>query len=211
MQETTSREKILKKIRRALVSRGNSFYLNADFESPVFKEENEAPEIVFASRFTELHGNFIFCVDEQEAFQQLKDLFATKEWGKAVCKEEEVFYFLNAAGIPTVADIEDEGFNVAVTLCECVVARSGSFFLSSKQQIGRKFAVNNDVHIVIAFSSQIVNTVEDGFQFIKTKYENKFPSMVTLVSGPSKTADIEQTLVYGAHGPAELYFFLVEG
>lgn len=36
------------------------------------------------------------------------------------------------------------------------------------------------------------------------------PSMVTLITGPSRTADIEKTLVMGAHGPKELYVFLLE-
>ncbi len=210
MQESTSREKILKKIRRALVSRGNSFYLNADFESAVFKEEDDEPEIAFAKRFTELQGNFVFCLDEDEAIQQLKELFRSRGWHSAVCREEEIIYFLNAAGIKPLAEVTDD-FTVAVSLCECVVARTGSFFVSSKQNTGRKFAVNNDVHIVIAFTSQVVNDIAAGFEYVKKKYEGKLPSMLTLVSGPSKTADIEQTLVYGAHGPAELFCFLAEG
>lgn len=211
MQETTSREKVLKKIRKALVSRGNSFYLNTDFDSPVFKQEEDVPEIIFARRFTELQGNFVFCLNEEDAIAQLGALFAERGWDKAVCREEEIFYLLNAAEISTVKEIDPSGSNVAVSLCECVVVRTGSFFVSSKQQTGRRFAVNNDVHIVIAFTSQIVNDISEAFKFVKAKYEGKLPSMLTLVSGPSKTADIEQQLVYGAHGPKELFCFLIEG
>ncbi|MFN5459541.1 MAG: hypothetical protein ACK5AY_06505, partial [Bacteroidota bacterium] len=61
MEESTSREKILKKVRKALVEKGNSEYLNADFTSPLFTEESEIPEIIFAKNFIEQKGNFIFC------------------------------------------------------------------------------------------------------------------------------------------------------
>jgi L-lactate dehydrogenase complex protein LldG len=211
MEESTSREKILKKIRKALVNRGNSFYLNADFDSPLFKEETDPPEILFAKKFTELKGNFVFCVDEREAMLQLRDLFLERGWKQAVCKEEEIFYFLEGAGVSSVSATEENSFNVAVSLCECISARTGSFFVSAKQSTGRRFAVDNDVHIVIAYTSQVVDDISDGFEYIKNKYEGKYPSMISLISGPSKTADIQQQLVYGAHGPGEIFCFLIEG
>jgi L-lactate dehydrogenase complex protein LldG len=208
-KETTSKEQILKKIRKALIERGNADYLTADFESDIFlKETEETPEIIFANKITEQQCNFIFCVDEDDLTTQLKNLFQSKNWASAFAKEEEIIYFLEKAKIQT--DLQNNNL-VSVSLCECVVANTGAFFVSTKQLTGRNFFVNTDVHIVIAFTSQLINTVADGFNFLKTKYENKLPSMLTLISGPSKTADIEQTLVYGAHGPKELFFFLVEG
>jgi L-lactate dehydrogenase complex protein LldG len=66
------------------------------------------------------------------------------------------------------------------------------------------------VHIVIAFTSQIVKDIDEGLILIKKKYKSGFPSMISLITGPSRTADIEKTLVYGAHGPKELILFLVD-
>ncbi|MBC7862006.1 MAG: LUD domain-containing protein, partial [Bacteroidia bacterium] len=181
----------------------------------IFLKSEEAPEIIFAEKFSELHGNFIFCLNEDELTENLKDLFAEKNWQQALSKEEEIFYFLTKAGIKVIDKFPEstiaENALIGVSLCECVVANTGSFIVSSKQLTGRKFFVDTDVHIVIAFTAQVINSVQDGFNFVKTKYDNKLPSMLTLISGPSKTADIEQSLVYGAHGPKELYFFLVEG
>jgi L-lactate dehydrogenase complex protein LldG len=211
MEESTSREKVLKKIRKALIQRGDDAYLGADFDKEIFTVSGEEPEIVFAQKLAEHNGNFIFCLTEEELFHNLAELFHSRGWKEALCKEEEIYYFLHKSGIKISDQVAGDTSAVAVSLCECVVARSGSFFVSSAQNAGRRFYVDNDVHIVIAFSSQVVNTIEDGFNFIKVKYEGKIPSMLTLVSGPSKTADIEQTLVYGAHGPKELFFFLVEG
>jgi L-lactate dehydrogenase complex protein LldG len=45
---------------------------------------------------------------------------------------------------------------------------------------------------------------------MRKKYLASLPSMMTLITGPSRTADIEKTLVMGAHGPRELYVFLLE-
>ncbi|MBC7862240.1 MAG: LUD domain-containing protein, partial [Bacteroidia bacterium] len=198
-EEANTREKILKKIRKALISRGDTSYLKTDVESEIFSKKEDAPEITFAEKFSELHGNFIFCLDENELAENLNNLFTEKKWTEAFSKEEEIFYFLTKASIKVIEKFPEttiaEKPLVAVSLCECVVADTGSFFVSSKQLTGRKFFVDNDVHIVIAFTSQVINSVQDGFNFIKTKYDNKLPSMLTLISGPSKTADIEQSLV----------------
>jgi len=56
----------------------------------------------------------------------------------------------------------------------------------------------------------LVNDIKDALENIKEKYPVGFPSLVTLISGASRTADIEKTLVMGAHGPKELYLLLVE-
>ncbi|HET6989880.1 MAG TPA: LUD domain-containing protein, partial [Bacteroidia bacterium] len=45
---------------------------------------------------------------------------------------------------------------------------------------------------------------------VKAKYENQMPSMVSVITGPSRTADIEKTLIQGAHGPKEIYVFMID-
>jgi len=65
------------------------------------------------------------------------------------------------------------------------------------------------VHIVIAYSDQLVMHVEEGLNGIKNRYE-KLPSFITTITGPSRTADIEKTLIVGVHGPRELYVFLLD-
>jgi L-lactate dehydrogenase complex protein LldG len=56
----------------------------------------------------------------------------------------------------------------------------------------------------------MVMDIKDGFKLLKNKYGNRLPSMITNVTGPSRTADIEKTLVLGAHGPKELFVFLLD-
>ena len=79
--------------------------------------------------------------------------------------------------------------------------------LSSKQGSGRSLSIFPPIHIVIAFASQLVEDIQDGLELVKKKYAT-LPSMICLTTGPSRTADIEKTLVLGAHGPKELVVFL---
>jgi L-lactate dehydrogenase complex protein LldG len=82
--------------------------------------------------------------------------------------------------------------------------------MSAAQQSGRIASVYAPIHICIATTSQLVYDVKDALQLLKDKYSNKLPSLITFATGPSRTADIEKTLVVGVHGPKEVYVFLVE-
>jgi len=102
----------------------------------------------------------------------------------------------------------EEGM-ISITLCEALVARTGSIMVSSKQQSGRRYVSIPTIHLVVAYTSQLVNELKDALQLIRSKYQD-LPSQIVAISGPSRTADIEKTLVTGAHGPKEIYVFLVD-
>ena len=100
--------------------------------------------------------------------------------------------------------------NPSITSCEFLVARTGSIVISSRQTSGRRLAVFPSTHIVVAYTSQLVRDVKDALEGIKNKYGDQLPSMITTITGPSRTADIEKTLILGAHGTKEVYVFLVD-
>jgi L-lactate dehydrogenase complex protein LldG len=100
--------------------------------------------------------------------------------------------------------------DAAITECEFLVARTGSVLISSASYGGRQLNVFPPVHIVIAKRSQLVPFVTDALQALQEKYLGALPSLVSFISGPSRTADIEKTLVMGAHGPRKLYVFIAE-
>jgi L-lactate dehydrogenase complex protein LldG len=108
-------------------------------------------------------------------------------------------------------DKDFEQAEVGFTLCEALIARNGSIMLSNANAAGRRLSIYPPVHIVLAYTSQLVLDLKDGFKLIKEKYADRIPSMITTVTGPSRTADIEKTLVLGAHGPKELFVFLLDG
>jgi L-lactate dehydrogenase complex protein LldG len=82
--------------------------------------------------------------------------------------------------------------------------------MSAAQPSGRTTSVYAPIHICIAFTNQLVYDVKDGLSLVKEKYNDKLPSLITFATGPSRTADIEKTLVVGVHGPKEVYCFLVD-
>ena len=101
--------------------------------------------------------------------------------------------------------------DVGITLCEALVARNGSIMVSNAGAAGRRLSIYPNIHIVLAYTSQLVMDLKDGLTLIKEKYSDKLPSMISNITGPSRTADIEKTLVIGAHGPKELFVFLIDG
>ena len=82
--------------------------------------------------------------------------------------------------------------------------------MSAAQQSGRTVSVYTPVHICIAYVDQLVYDIKDALLLIKQKYAGNIPSLITFASGPSRTADIEKTLVVGVHGPKEVYLFLID-
>jgi L-lactate dehydrogenase complex protein LldG len=95
-------------------------------------------------------------------------------------------------------------------MCEALIARNGSVMVSNQNAAGRRLSIFPHHHIVIARTGQMVLDLKDAFALLKNKYGNQIPSMISTITGPSRTADIEKTLVLGAHGPKELFVFLVE-
>jgi len=100
--------------------------------------------------------------------------------------------------------------DAGVTTCECLVARTGSILISSRKESGRALPIFPPVHIVIAYSHQIFYEMKEALQFVLGKYESNMPSMISIATGPSRTADIEKTLVLGAHGPKEVYVLFID-
>jgi L-lactate dehydrogenase complex protein LldG len=208
---TTSKEKLLKKIRKALLEKRDNPYPNLE-DLPHYPPADELLEVVFAKEFTAVSGQFVFCEDEVQAIENLLNLADQHKWHKIYCWEPALQEVLTRYGFPYFETEKDfEQAEVGITLCEALVARNGSIILSNSGMAGRRLSIYPPVHIVLAYSSQLVLDLKDGFKLIKDKYKNQLPSMVTTVTGPSRTADIEKTLVLGAHGPKELLVFLLDG
>ena len=210
MKSTSSKENILKKIRQALSNPVPLPFPKSEGNYSVFQSQSDDLEVEFANEFTKLLGKFAFCINEEDLKFQLKQLFAEKKWKNIYCVEDKL--------MPLIAESSGEKNNLSslydcdasVTSCEYLIARTGSIVLSSAQQQGRTVSVYAPVHICIAYTDQLVYDIKDGLHFLKEKYQGNIPSMITFATGPSRTADIEKTLVVGVHGPKEVYLFLAD-
>jgi L-lactate dehydrogenase complex protein LldG len=212
MKESTSKEKVLKNIRDALVNSMPPPYESVDLDSPVYAgPDSEFPEIAFAEAFGKANGQFVYCADFDELSRNLKALVEEKNLTHLFCGEDFLCSLMDEFGVSCIKESNDvEECEAAITGCEILVCRLGSIVVSSRQGGGRKGFAMPPVHIVVASTRQLVFDIKDAFSFLNKKYNGRLPGMVTFITGPSRTADIEKTLVHGAHGPKELYLFLVE-
>ncbi len=203
MGVSPAKENILKRIRQALSNPVPLPFPQSEGAASVFQPVPDDLGVVFAEEFVKIQGKFAFCTGEKDMLLQVQQLIAAKEWTKVYCNEDKWNAVLsNTISLSTC--------DVSVTGCELLVARTGTIVMSAAQQSGRTVSVYAPVHICIAYTSQLVYDIKDALQLLKEKYTGNIPSLITFASGPSRTADIEKTLVTGVHGPKEVYCFLVE-
>lgn len=89
-------------------------------------------------------------------------------------------------------------------------AETGTLFLTSGPENPTTLNFLPDTHIAVIRSEDVVGSYEDAWNRLRAKYgEGELPRTVNLISGPSRTADIEQTMVMGAHGPRRLHVIIV--
>jgi L-lactate dehydrogenase complex protein LldG len=210
MNVSASKENILKKIRKALSESTPIPFPQSEGNNTVFRPLEKELELQFAEEFTGLLGKFAFCLDHTELAKQIFHLLFNNGWTKVFCSEPLLREIFTKEDLRLNFETSLEDCDVSITVCECLVARTGSIVLSAAQQEGRTASVYAPVHICIAYSSQLVYDIKDAFHLLKEKYHRNLPSLVTFATGPSRTADIEKTLVVGVHGPKEVYTFLVD-
>lgn len=210
MNISPGKENMLKKIRKALSQSTPLPFPSSEGHSSVFHASTQELEVEFAEQFTKLQGKFIFCVDHAELSERLNALVTHYGWEGLFCREDELRSSLEKSGFSTFSGKSLADCDASITTCEALVARTGSIVMSSAQQSGRTVSVYAPIHICIAYTNQLVYDVKDALLLMKTKYGNAIPSLITFATGPSRTADIEKTLVVGVHGPKEVYCFLID-
>ncbi|MEZ5018264.1 MAG: LUD domain-containing protein [Flavipsychrobacter sp.] len=214
LKTSKSKENILSKIRKSL----NKDQIDMPYpeveqraKEEIYAPDSNSLEEIFAENFNQLGGKFVFCEDETALLNNIVKLHENLGWKHMLCSEKELLTLLNnnQLNIAESSEVEIEHADACITGCETVVARTGSVILSSKQNMGRTSSIYYPVHIIVAYTDQVVNDIKDAINHIQKKYGDNIPSMINLNTGPSRTADIEKTLVVGVHGPGEVFCFLV--
>ena len=210
MKVSASKEKILKKIRQALATPVPVPFPQSEGNENIFQPLTQEAAVDFAENFSKLQGCFAYCINEYELAEQLKVLLQHRNWQHIFCRDEKIKEQLAKAGFNIAYSNDLENCDASITDCEFLIARTGSIMLSSAQAGSRTVSVYAPVHICIAYTNQLVYDIKDALLKVKEKYPEQLPSLITLATGPSRTADIEKTLVVGVHGPKEVFCFLVE-
>ncbi len=99
---------------------------------------------------------------------------------------------------------------VGITGCFCALAETGTLVLLSGAQTIASTHLLPETHIAIVPASRIVAGMEDAFALMRDERagDAMMPRAVNMVSGPSRTGDIEQTIVLGAHGPYRVHIIV---
>lgn len=211
----SSRESMLARIRGALAAGPAPAPTLPDWAAPVHHAlPDDDLAVLFAENFRRIGGEFFYC----ETLPQLgTDL---RRWLAERLPAGQQFYvweptmqaLLGQAGVPfqpTEAEFRAQAA-VGLTSCEALVARTGSLVVTPATASGRRLSIYPDQHLVLAHPSQVVAEIGEALRVVQHRYGRHLPSMLSLTTGPSRTADIEKTLVLGAHGPRRLTLFLVE-
>jgi L-lactate dehydrogenase complex protein LldG len=209
VQNNSSRQEILERI--AAAGKGRLAFVDSvpvDDDSiykPVLPDEITC----FKNELEAINGVCVICDDETDLYAKLKSFVASKELSYLFCRDTYIAQQLELNQIPFSFDENNfDAMQAGITGCEFLVARTGSVLVSSASQSGRQLNVFPPIHIVLAHVSQLVNYLDEALVAIQQKYGNHLPSIISTITGPSRTADIEKTLVLGAHGPKEFVVFL---
>lgn len=213
-EDITFKEQILSKVRNALIEKPEAMFKDIDQRSetwvPISEEDGTA--ITFAQNFKDVGGIFIYLESKNEFAECLRQLAPENGWEPIWCTSPTMQALLKRYGIlyTETSEREPKQKLVSLTDCECLVAQTGSVLLSDALSGSRKTYALPDVLLVFATTEQIAGGVKEAFRYVRKNHGNKMPSQLTFVTGPSRTTDIEQTLVIGANGIRQVAVFLVD-
>jgi L-lactate dehydrogenase complex protein LldG len=123
---------------------------------------------------------------------------------------------------PALAHLDWEGAGLAieprptsgqdrlgVTGCFCGIAETGTLVLLAGADTPTATALLPDTHVAVLPAERIVAGMEEAFALMRRE-RGAVPRAINMISGPSRTGDIEQTIVLGAHGPFRLHILLID-
>lgn len=214
-----SKDRILNKLKKDKISDSNSFP-SVISDKEIFKDYPDNISLVemFIENFSKLSGEIFVSKNLEEAGNHLIQIISSLENQSCLThSSENIIKLLNCN--PILADYFEilsnnnldstkfATYEVGLTSVDFLIARTGSIVLNSLSSGGRRLSVLPPIHIVLAETKQIVPSLYDIFRsdFVSNNW-----SFATIISGPSRTSDIEKQLVLGAHGPKRVIVILIE-
>jgi L-lactate dehydrogenase complex protein LldG len=166
---------------------------------------------LFARHAAGLRTEFKTVPDLASLNAELKQLASAEGWTRVASHHGTLTDAACAAlGLPVL--LTDAAFDqhelercpVGISECDALVAQTGSVLVTTRSAGGRALSVLPPHHVVLARREQLVADLPAAFALLETRYGAGYPSMISLITGPSRTGDIERILVLGAHGPKKL-------
>ncbi len=127
---------------------------------------------------------------------------------KAVCWSELADLDWAAAGVATEARPARGDDLVGITGAFCAISETGTLMMLSGPDTAPTVSLLPETHIAVVRRERVLRSMEDAWTLLR-EHAAALPRAVTFISGPSRTADIEQTVTMGAHGPYRVHIILV--
>jgi L-lactate dehydrogenase complex protein LldG len=171
---------------------------------------------LFARNAAELKADFQLLASRDELKAALLKISTAEKWSRVASHDGELSNFASQSlGLQTL--LTDKGYDVkalekcdaGITECDVLVAQTGGVVVTSRSSGGRALTVLPPHHVVVARREQLVADLPAAFALLQKRYAPDFPSMISFITGPSRTGDIERILVLGAHGPKKLTILCV--
>lgn len=172
---------------------------------------------ILTENLAKLRASVVHVPDTQAAAENIARLACERDW-KRVAYHDHPLVSPLVAGVacetyrvdgPACDKRSLEACDAGITTCEALISQTGSLLVSSATNGGRGLSILPHVHVVVATLDQIVPTLGDALHQARERHAGRLPSMLSFITGPSRTGDIERILVLGAHGPKELVVILV--
>ena len=171
------------------------------------KPSNLPVDELFTINFKKNDGKFIYCEDLAEVREQFEFILEENDWfeGEVLCFESKLFSLLDENKLLYQNPSKPNFF---LASCENLIADEGSILFSSSQIKQYKPNELPDNIVILATTSQIIESKSDGLRMIKKKYEKEYPSNITTIKYFEKVKE-EDFLTYGSC-TKNLYLLLLE-
>ncbi|MEP6943788.1 MAG: LUD domain-containing protein [Betaproteobacteria bacterium] len=221
---TSARDEILGRVRKALrkeagdagTARAAAQYMEAHARGPRPRIDTDLVER-FLQRATDMESTvqriaqralLPAAVASYLAALDLSAALAAQRSLSGVCWPEFADLDWKGAGLaieprPTIGDDR-----LGITGTFCAIAETGTLVFLTGADAPTATALLPDTHVAVVAAGRIVATMEDAFALIRSE-RGQVPRAINLISGPSRTGDIEQTIVLGAHGPYRLHIVVI--
>lgn len=178
--------------------------------------------------------------DETEAASAIIDLVQSKSpewenqnqvaaWQHPLIDALDLGAAFDAVGIPlyVVESVPEEGGDpirskireniiasyIGITSADFILADTATLVMRTRSGQPRSIAVVPSIHVAVVKLNQILADLQELYALLRwdeKEWKNGLSNYMSFISGPSKTADIEATMVHGAHGPREVQLFVIE-
>ena len=209
-----ARDRILWKLRQAQPDLGESGRIEERRHMIPLRDLSADERIEQFVTEAEKLGCCVYQMNQNHAIEQIMELIGADKsvlsWNEDHIPLEGLHGALESLGV-TVGGYDDDELRVGITGAGAALAATGSLVLESGSGRYRTTSLLPDVHIALLRPEQILPDLESWQQAQQAQGYPAFTksSNTTIVTGPSKTADIAQELIKGAHGPREVHIIIL--